>query len=407
MTLNADPAPASAQPQRARMRAAPANSPRNLVILLDGTGNQLGRNLSNVLKLYRIAEKNTEQICYYNPGVGTIGRVSPWSRFSQKTRGVLGLMTGYGLDDNVLGAYKFLVENWREGDRVYMFGFSRGAWAVRVLAGFIHLIGLLKPEQANMCDSALGTYKRAASDNDLPLAWHFRRVIGARQMPIHFMGVWDSVASVIVPRADRFWIPSLETLPYTRNNPSVEIFRHALALDERRRMFRVAPWADPQIYKPNPFNKTSHKPQDISQVWFPGVHSDIGGGYREEESALSKIPLIWMVEEAKAAGLEINTSMFNHLARGTLRKGSEHAYVAPDPAGMMHKSLVGAWWILECIPKSVKYREWKRRALFGAYIPHSEPRALPSETQIHATVAQREAALPDYRPVNARKAGSA
>ncbi len=65
------------------------------------------------------------------------------------------------LDDNVLGAYKFLVENWREGDRIFLFGFSRGAWTARVLAGMIHLIGLLKPEQLNMCDSALGTYKRA------------------------------------------------------------------------------------------------------------------------------------------------------------------------------------------------------------------------------------------------------
>ena len=185
MAIKADPAPAGAHPQRVNRRAAPNDGPRNLVIPPDGTGNRLGRNLSIVLKLYRIAEKNTEQICYYNPGVGTIGRVSPWSRFSQKTRGVLGLMTGYGLEDNVLGAYKFLVENWREGDKVYVFGFSCSAWTVCVLAVFIHLIGL---EQSNMCESALGTYKRAASDNDLPFAWHFRRVIGARQMPNHFMG---------------------------------------------------------------------------------------------------------------------------------------------------------------------------------------------------------------------------
>lgn len=407
MPRNAEPkaslAMAGATP-KTRITAR-ATAPRNLVIMLDGTGNELGRNLSNVLKLYRIAEKNADQLCYYNPGVGTISRASAWSRFSQKARAVLGLMTGYGLDENVLGAYKFLVENWREGDHVYMFGFSRGAWTVRVLAGFIHLIGLLKPEQANMCDSALGAYKRAASENDLPLAWHFRRVIGARAMPIHFVGVWDSVASVIVPRADRFWVPSLETLPYTRNNPTVGIFRHALALDERRRMFRVAPWADPQVFKPNPFNKASHKPQDIKQMWFPGVHSDIGGGYPEEESALSKIPLIWMVEEAKAAGLKVNTSMFNHLAHGKPRKGSEHVYVAPNPAGLIHKSLSGAWWLFEAVPKSTKYQEWKRRAIFGVYIPHSEPRNVPPETQIHTSVLERKAALTEYRPVNAQGSG--
>lgn len=400
MALKAKPKVPSSARTAATPKASATNCPRNLAIMLDGTGNELGRNLSNVLKLYRIAEKNAEQICYYNPGVGTIGRVSPWSRLAQKTRGVLGLMTGYGLDDNVLGAYKFLVENWREGDRVFMFGFSRGAWTVRVLAGFIHLIGLLKPEQANMCDSAFGAYKRAASENDLPLAWHFRRVIGARQMPIHYVGVWDSVASVIVPRADRFWIPSLETLPYTETNPSVGIFRHALALDERRRMFRVANWNEPQIYKPNPFNAASHKPQDIKQVWFAGVHSDIGGGYPEEESALSKISLIWMVDEAKAAGLHINTSMFNHLAKGTPRKGSSHVYVAPDPAGMMHKSLSGGWWPLEFIPKSIQYREWQRRSLLGRYIPQGEPRAVPPGHTLHPSVAARKAALADYRPVN-------
>lgn len=124
---------------RSKKPAPPKPAGRNLVIMLDGTGNELGRNLSNVLKLYRIAKKDQTQICYYNPGVGTISRPNPWARFQQTANGVLGLATGYGLDDNVLGAYRFLIENWQEGDRVYLFGFSRGAWTARVLAGFIHL----------------------------------------------------------------------------------------------------------------------------------------------------------------------------------------------------------------------------------------------------------------------------
>ncbi|MCB1609721.1 MAG: DUF2235 domain-containing protein, partial [Xanthomonadales bacterium] len=153
--------------------AASQRSGRNLVVLCDGTGNELGRNLSNVLKLFRVATKSHRQLCYYSPGVGTISRISPWARLRQKALEILGLITGYGLDDNVLGAYRFLVANWRPGDRIFLFGFSRGAWTVRVLAGMLHLIGLLKPEQDNMADAALGTYKRAAADNDLPLAWHF------------------------------------------------------------------------------------------------------------------------------------------------------------------------------------------------------------------------------------------
>ena len=103
---------------------------RNLVILCDGTGNELGGALSdkesdirisNVLKLYRIAEKGKRQLVYYTPGVGTVGRVDFLFRWKQNFLGFLGLTIGYGLDDNVLGAYRFLVENWEEGDRIYLY----------------------------------------------------------------------------------------------------------------------------------------------------------------------------------------------------------------------------------------------------------------------------------------------
>src|SRR3546814_12296947 len=119
---------------------------------------------------------------------------------------------------------------------------------------------------SDVCSSdlnALATYKRAARDNKMPIAWHFSRVIGARFPAIHFVGVWDTVASVLVPRSDRMWIPSLETLPYTRNNPSVRIFRHAMALDERRRMFRLAEWEQPQPLVPVRFRPKEWEPQDI------------------------------------------------------------------------------------------------------------------------------------------------
>lgn len=372
---------------------------RNLVVMLDGTGNELGRNLSNVLKLYRIAQKNEQQLVYYSPGVGTVGRKNPWRRVWQSAVGILGLVTGYGLDDNVLGAYRFVVQNYREGDRIYLFGFSRGAWTARVLAGFIHVIGLLDPEQLNMCDSALGTYKQSATNNDLSLGWHFARVIGSRRVTIKYIGVWDTVASVLVPRPDRMWLPSLETLPYTLRNPSVAVFRHALAIDERRRMFRVADWTQPQEYVPNPFDQDQTKPQDIKQMWFAGVHSDVGGGYPENESALSKYPLIWMTEEAKAAGLRINTQMLNHLAYGEPRAGSSHSHQAPAAAGKIHQSLTFGWKLLEWIPKSAKRREWRRWSLLGLYIPWGEPRAIRSDALIHASVAERMIIVPDYKPV--------
>lgn len=383
-----------------RVQAANTSNGRNLVVMLDGTGNELGRNLSNVLKLFRIAEKGERQLCFYNPGVGTIARVSAWHRARQKVGEIVGLAFGYGLDENVLSAYRFLVENWREGDQIYLFGFSRGAWTARILGGLLHLIGLVRPEQLNMCESALGAYKRAASEDDLPLAWHFSRVIGARRPTIRFIGVWDTVGSVIVPRSDRFYVPSLETLPYTQTNPSVRTFRHALAIDERRRMFRVAQWMQPQPHVANPFKPDISVPQDIEQRWFAGVHSDIGGGYPETESALSKLPLIWMVDEAVKAGLRINKPNFRHLAFGEPSSLGKHEYVAPIPTGPMHRSLTGIWWLLEAIPKSVKYREWPRRSLLGMYIPHSEPRLIPEGQPVDNSVKVRVASDAHYRPIN-------
>lgn len=385
---------------------------RNIVILCDGTGNELGGALtqhardiriSNVLKLFRIAQKGQKQLVYYSQGIGTIGQPNWLTRWRQKAASVIGLATGYGLDANVVGAYRFLVENWEEGDRIYLFGFSRGAWTVRVLAGLLHLVGLLRPTQLNLCDNALGTYKRAARENALPVAWHFARVVGARFPAIHFMGCWDSVASVLVPRSDRMWIPSLETLPYTDANPSVKIFRHALALDERRRMFRVASWKQPQPFVPNRFEPGKSIAQDIEQRWFPGVHSDVGGGYPEHESALSKIPLIWMIEEAVRAGLIITPANLKRMAFGVPMPGApisgpgeDHDYAAPSALGLIHKSLGFGWIPLEILPKRRRYIETRRRSLLGFYLPLGEARHLPPDHKIDDAVYCRQSQMSAY-----------
>lgn len=321
---------------------------------------------------------------------------------SQNAKGVLGLATGYGLDDDVLGAYRFLAEHYSEGDKVFLFGFSRGAYSVRVLAGFIHLLGLLRPDQLNYVGYAFAAYKRAAMDGeDLSVAWHFRRIVGGRTVPIKFLGVWDTVASVIVPRPDRFYIPSLETLPYTLQNPSVEIFRQAIAIDEFRRMFRLRRWKEDQEFKPNRFSTSEPRKQDSRQVWFAGCHSDVGGGYPENESGLSKYPLRWMIQQAKAHGLNVNTSMFNHLVEGKARRGSEHKYAEPSAIAELHISATGAWRILEWLPKKEKRREWPtRRRLFGHYLPRCEPRFIPEGARIHESVLQRKEAMSAYRPQN-------
>ena len=204
---------------------------RNIVICCDGTGNEIKENQSNVLKLFRTLKKDEEQIAFYDPGVGTLSNSDAWSRFKNKSKTVFGLATGYGLDKNVLDAYRFLVTHYQSGDQIYLFGFSRGAYTIRVLGGFLHMVGLLAPQQMNLSNYALTAYKQASDKNDFKIAWRCREVLATKSVSIRFMGCWDTVGSVIIPRADRFYIPSLESLPYTLQNPSVQVFRHAMAID--------------------------------------------------------------------------------------------------------------------------------------------------------------------------------
>ena len=402
---------------------------RNIVICCDGTGNEISENISNVLKLYRCLRKTEKtqprQLVFYDPGVGTLARPDPWHKLGQDFNAILGLATGYGLDDNVLAAYAFLVHNYQAGDQIYLFGFSRGAYTVRVLAGLIHKVGLISPEQVNLAGSGLIAYKQfssdeapklgrsckrltdaAAAEEPLPQtafdnAAQFARITSTRWPTIRFVGVWDTVASVIVPRPDRFYWPSLEELAFTLQNPSVKTFRQAISIDERRCMFRLKKWDDPQTFKHNRFNDAHAEPQDILQVWFAGVHADIGGGYPEKQSGLSKYPLLWMIDEAVKCGLHVNQRTVNQLAWGRQRKGSPFSYVAPDVRGDLHNSLTGAWWLLEFLPKRAKYKEWPaRKSHFGFYIPDAEPRLIPDGAFIHESVVKRMDALPSYRPVN-------
>jgi uncharacterized protein (DUF2235 family) len=401
---------------------------KNIVICCDGTGNEISENISNVLKLYRCLRKTPRttpfQAVFYDPGVGTLARPDPWQKAKQDFIAILGLATGYGLDDNVLAAYEFVVDNYEEGDHIYLFGFSRGAYTVRVLAGLIHKVGLVSRQQVNLAGSGLTAYKQFSGDGSqggLNLksltdtgddggpatpddqAAQFARILSTRWPTIHFVGVWDTVATVIVPRPDRFYWPSLQELAFTLQNPSVRTFRQAISIDERRCMFRLKTWDDPQTFTHNRFNDANAEPQDIRQVWFAGVHADIGGGYPERESSLSKYPLIWMIEEAVKCGLAVNPQTVNHLAWGVQRKGSPFTYVAPAPAVRrdLHNSMTAAWRILEYLPKAAKYKEWPaRKVQFGFYIPDAEPRVIPEGASVHESVLKRMDALADYRPVN-------
>jgi uncharacterized protein (DUF2235 family) len=199
---------------------------KNIIVCCDGTGNEISENISNVLKLYRTLRKTEKtdplQAVFYDPGVGTLARPDPWTKMKQDAVAILELATGYGLDDNVLAGYRFLIDEYQEGDEIFLFGFSRGAYTVRVLAGLVHKVGLLAPQQRNLADAALTAYKQTPAtvsretaellhqlpdeeQADVPLvqndrAAQFARIVSTRWPTIKFMGVWDTVASVIVPR---------------------------------------------------------------------------------------------------------------------------------------------------------------------------------------------------------------
>lgn len=370
--------------------------PRRLVICCDGTGNEIKENQSNVLKFYKLLKKDEpDQIGYYDVGIGTISDSGAWGRFKNRTKGVLGLAFGYGLDENVLDAYRFLIENYRKGDQIYLFGFSRGAYTVRVLGGLIHMCGLLHPHQANLASYALTIYKRAATDKDDGIAFRLQEMMDTRRPSIHFMGCWDTVSSVLIPRPDRAYIPSPQELLHTDDNPSVRHFRHAMAIDERRRMFRVARWKPNQIFKYLPYIDDEHgEPQISKQVWFAGVHSDVGGGYAECESGAAKFPLQWMVDEARDCGLVFRETLVKRLVRGenpsNVEASGPRDYSAPAATAELHDSMTSLWPILEVLPKAKMHHDNPElRKGYGVYWPLKERRYIEPDAVVHSSVTER------------------
>lgn len=377
-------------------------------MLCDGTGNQIDSSPSNVLRLYRVLNKNAQQRVYYDPGVGTVGASEDWVRWKSNTERVLGLATGYGLDNNVLNAYRFILREYKRGDELYFFGFSRGAYTVRVLAGFINALGLLHSDQQHLLSYAFNAYKQISEDGQFAHVRQFERILRPHRPAIRFLGLWDTVSSILVPRKDRFYWPATRQLAYTERNPSVQQVRHALAIDERRRMFRPYLWRQNQAYWGGPFAPRGKQPapaQDVQQLWFAGVHSDIGGGYSEAESGLAKLSLQWMVAEIGELLHFSQTAVSQHVLGAVPgnNKGKGAALAAPDALAPMHNSMNRAWAALEYLPKARKHLEHpQRRDLLGLYLPASEPRTLPTGAQLHPSVLQRMAEHSHYAPANVK-----
>lgn len=270
-------------------KTAVAKTPaaKNIVICLDGTGNQIraGRN-TNVLRLFRALENTTGlQKVYYDPGVGTFSSAGAWTRVGRWWSRMLGLAFGVGTKTNLAEAYTYLMNHWEPGDRIYLFGFSRGAHSARALAGMLHLIGIPRPSSENLVQYAIGTYARRHewTDDDRKEAAEFsstvcRAVDGGFSVPVQYLGVWDTVSAPGIFRRDLLFED-------TGRLESVLAGRHAISIDEKRRPFREYPVSNPRI----------------EEAWFAGVHSDVGGGFPEHE--LADISLRWVLDDAVTHGL--------------------------------------------------------------------------------------------------------
>jgi len=302
---------------------------KNIVICCDGTRNEFGAQNSNVVKLYKTLVCDESQIAYYHPGVGTMGARNALSPLGQWWTRIIGLAFGYGLSDNVADAYQFLMRTFQPGDHVYVFGFSRGAYTARALCGLLHLVGLLSEGNEGLIPYAIRMAKRKRID--FKVAADFKKTF-SNECKTHFVGVWDTVSSL-------GWIYNAVNYPFTRatKNSDFHIVRHAVSIDERRGFFRE-----------NSFGEPHDTQQDILEVWFAGVHSDVGGSYPESESQLSQSALRWMLCEAELAGLSVDP----HRKADAL--GGKPPYVPPDPVTRnQHESLQGFWWIAEVWPKVV------------------------------------------------------
>ena len=208
-----------------------------------------------------------------------------WGRFKRWFVTQIDLAIAWLLSEHVTDAYRFLMRYYQDGDRVFIFGFSRGAYTARAVAAMIYKVGLLTQGNEELIPFAWDMFK---NQRDPEIYRGFAKTF-CRPVRIHFLGLWDTVSSI-------GWAWAPQSLPFTKNNPGVDIVRHAVSLDERRTYFVQNLWGD-------------EAPTDIDQVWFPGVHCDIGGGYPENESGLSAITLKWMTEKAEAAGLILDPVM--------------------------------------------------------------------------------------------------
>ncbi|KAJ7729083.1 hypothetical protein DFH07DRAFT_895750 [Mycena maculata] len=310
----------------------PTNSRRTLILCFDGTGDQFDDANSNVINFFTMLKKDvkSQQLVYYQAGIGTYSIPEIAQPELAKLHRALDAMLGSHLNAHVMGGYEFLMQNYQHGDKICLFGFSRGAYVshgklfilsdsavhktARALAGMLHKVGLLPKCNHQQVPFAYKMYSRE-DETGWRQSTAFKKAFSI-DVDIELIGVWDTVSSMgFVPR----------TLPFTRSNNNVRYFRHAIALDEHRARFQPNFWNRPtpddlQLgVQPGEMPKSGRKPfkkkslndlenqymdggqyqTHVEEVWFAGCHCDVGGGAlpNATRNSLARIPLRWMIRQ--------------------------------------------------------------------------------------------------------------
>jgi uncharacterized protein (DUF2235 family) len=342
--------------------------PKKIVVCLDGTGNQIGSSQpTNVAKIYQMLDllNPKVQIAFYDPGVGTLPASTARGKVGRIRSLATQLAFGSGLQTNLTEAYTWLMHHYQPGDKIYIFGFSRGAYTARALTGMLTRPGLLRPGSENLVAYAVGEYvnnrkidekvKKGIQNFADAFCWGTEKVPLFPEwpppadyhedwhcVPVEYLGVWDTVKATGFLRFGNLqW-------PFTRNLRNVRRVRHAVSIDERRLPYRE--------YLATP---STH----VEEVWFAGVHSDVGGTFDDAEDLplLSTIPLKWIAD-----GVSTELSLRDEAYQRYCTVTEDHAL------SQIHR--MGRWWAL-------------------AGIRH---RPRPATAILHASVATRRKKYPAY-----------
>ena len=328
---------------------------KSIILCADGTwntphGDSPTRPDTNVRKLYCAVTNSPEQLKYYDSGVGTDG--TPLDHLS-------GGAMGEGLFQKIQDCYQFLANAHCDGDRIFVFSFSRGAYTARSTAGMIAGFGVPTINLDNLTVRRIfDAYREPDKTKKAALKAELDAAYALREVRVKMVGVWDTVGSLGIPS---IFFNVLNQRKYgfldTALHPCVERAYHAVSIDERRAQFRPALWTNPD---------GSFRPNDaqVEQVWFPGVHSDVGGGYQECE--LSDVTLSWMMHKARENGLSFSSE-------------AEQQYLSPCPQNAL----------------GMAHDEWK---IVPWGIP--EHRNVPAAAVMSNSVQIRLSEQRDYRPEN-------